>query len=153
MMSGVKTALESETHYKNTVTRANTFLANFRSLIQQKCKELVDLEKPRIELIHSSINQFVVFDMSAEMNNKYDVGNFAKLLETFNPDAESALIDKFLHDESKPFVPEIKQPKFDFVEFDKSKSNAQMDFRQINKDTMRKPTKTIAEVLSDNSLS
>jgi hypothetical protein len=34
--------------------------------------------------------------MSAEMNNKYDVGNFAKLLETFNPDQEVTLINQFL---------------------------------------------------------
>jgi hypothetical protein len=30
--------------------------------------------------------------MSAEMNNKYDIGHFAKLLETFDPDKEIKLV-------------------------------------------------------------
>jgi hypothetical protein len=41
------------------------------------------MEGPRIEQLHSSINSFVVFETSAEMNNKYDVGKFAKILESF----------------------------------------------------------------------
>jgi hypothetical protein len=44
-------------------------------------RKLRNLEEPRCEAIHSVINQFVVFEQSAEMNNKYDLGNFAKLLE------------------------------------------------------------------------
>lgn len=59
---------------------------NFRAKIKGMCDLLLQFEKPRLELIHAAINSFVVFEMSAEMNNKYDVGNFAKLLETFNPD-------------------------------------------------------------------
>lgn len=43
-------------------------------------------------MLHNAINSFVVFEMSAEMNNKYDVGNFAKLLETFDPKSEVELI-------------------------------------------------------------
>ena len=42
--------------------------------------------------------------MSAEMNNKYDVGNFAKILETFNPDSEVALVVQFL---KGSYMPEI----------------------------------------------
>lgn len=30
------------------------------------------------------------------MNNKYDIGNFAKLLERFTPDSELKMIDDFL---------------------------------------------------------
>jgi len=34
--------------------------------------------------------------MSADMINKYDVGNFVKLLETFDAKAEIELIESFL---------------------------------------------------------
>ena len=56
------------------------------------CETLTTFEQPRTEMLHNAINSFVVFEMSAEMNNKYDVGNFAKLLETFDPKAEVELI-------------------------------------------------------------
>lgn len=62
--------------------------------------------------------------MSAEMNNKYDVGNFAKLLETFNPETEVKLVTSFLKKE----VPDVGQPKFDFVEF---KPSGKLDFRSL----------------------
>ena len=35
--------------------------------------------------------------MSAEMNNKYDLGNFAKLLESFTPQQEMKTLDQFLY--------------------------------------------------------
>ena len=35
--------------------------------------------------------------MSAEMNNKYDVQNFAKLLEEFSPQQEMRTVDKHLY--------------------------------------------------------
>lgn len=60
------------------------------------CRKLRDLEEPRCEAIHSVINQFVVFEQSAEMNNKYDLGNFAKLLESFTTQHEMASIDRYL---------------------------------------------------------
>lgn len=31
------------------------------------------------------------------MNNKYDLGNFAKLLESFTPQQEMAIIDNYLY--------------------------------------------------------
>ena len=52
-----------------------------------------DLEIERCGQIHSAINQFVVFEMSAEMNNKYDAANFAKVLEEFTPQQEMKIID------------------------------------------------------------
>ena len=57
------------------------------------CLTLKTMEEPRLEQIHSSINSFVVFEMSAEMNNKYDVGKFAKILEDFSTQNELQLID------------------------------------------------------------
>ena len=35
--------------------------------------------------------------MSAEMNNKYDAANFAKVLEEFSPGQEMKLVDQFLY--------------------------------------------------------
>lgn len=85
----------------------------------------MSFERPKVELIHSAINSFVVFEMSAEMNNKYDVGNFAKILETFDPDQEQELVVQFLKGSYMPDP--INQPKFDFVEFQGS-----LDFRKID---------------------
>jgi hypothetical protein len=66
-------------------------------------------EKPRLELIHSALNSFVVFEMSAEMNNKYDIGNFAKLLEKFNFQTEIQLVNDFIKgtQDSVAYIPEI----------------------------------------------
>lgn len=76
-----------------------------------------EFERPRIELIHEAIHSFVVFETSAEMNNKYDVGNFAKLLERFTPENELKMIDGFLTGETA-FVPSVKNSKFDFVPYE-----------------------------------
>lgn len=35
--------------------------------------------------------------MSAEMNNKYDTANFAKVLEEFSPQQEMRTIDQYLY--------------------------------------------------------
>ena len=79
------------------------------------------------------------------MNNKYDVGNFAKLLETFNPEEEVEMITQFL----KKQMPEVGQPKFDFVEF---KPTGKLDFRNLTPEQVREPISNVADVLSDNSL-
>ena len=70
-------------------------------------RKLRNLEDPRCEAIHSVINQFVVFEQSAEMNNKYDLGNFAKLLEAFTPQQEMAILDNYLYGTSL----ELEDPK------------------------------------------
>lgn len=55
-----------------------------------------NFENERCESIHSAINKFVVYEMSAEMNNKYDVGNFSKLLEEYNNENEMSTINQHL---------------------------------------------------------
>lgn len=47
--------------------------------------------------------------MSAEMNNKYDIGNFAKLLEQFNSDTEIQLVNNFIKgtEDTVAYIPEI----------------------------------------------
>ena len=61
-------------------------------LLKRKTKEweseLEKWEEERCEAIHSSINQFVVFEKFVEMNNKYDVKNFAETLENFKVEDE-----------------------------------------------------------------
>ena len=52
--------------------------------MKDKIKDLQGLEEVRCEYVHSAINQFVVFEKFAEMNNKYDVKNFSDLIDTFN---------------------------------------------------------------------
>ena len=84
-MTNLMELKDCELEYKETVDTANNYLQRFRKRMLKFCREVRDLEIDRCEQLHSSINQFVVYEMSAEMNNKYDVQNFAKLLEEFSP--------------------------------------------------------------------
>mgnify|MGYP006130265101 CR=1 FL=1 len=56
--------------------------------MQKYKKKIGEFEDGRCEQIHASINQFVVFEKFAEMNNKYDVNNFSKLIDTFSKQNE-----------------------------------------------------------------
>ena len=73
---------------------ANAALKTFIENAEIYRKKLEDFEVARCEQIHSSINQFVVFEKFAEMNNKYDVNNFSKLIDDFNLDIECEEIQK-----------------------------------------------------------
>lgn len=75
---------EKKRLYENILPEANSVLKNFISNIDIYKKKLLDFEEARVEQLHSSINQFVVFEKFVEMNNKYDVGNFSKLIDDFN---------------------------------------------------------------------
>ena len=88
---------DCEVDYKETVDMANNFVQKFRKQMLKYCRQCRDLEIARCKEIHSAINQFVVFQMSAEMNNKYDAANFAKVLEEFSPGQEMKLVDQFLY--------------------------------------------------------
>lgn len=81
MINALTTLSNQETIYKITVDEANNFIQDFRREMLRAIRRLRDLEEPRCDAVHSVINQFVVFEQSAEMNNKYDLGNFSKLLE------------------------------------------------------------------------
>ena len=86
MIHSLKRAREKEVLYKETIDNANSFLSEFRSQIDSLCGQLREFEAQRCEAVHSAINKFVVYEMSAEMNNKYDVGNFSKLLDQYQND-------------------------------------------------------------------
>ena len=68
--------------------KANNALKAFMQHIKEKEDQLKGFELAKCEQIHSSINQFVVFEKFAEMNNKYDVSNFSKLIDTFDLEKE-----------------------------------------------------------------
>ena len=97
MMTLLMKLSNSEVAYKQTVDEANNFVQKFRRILLNKCRMLRNLEYSRCAQIHSSINQFVVFEMAAEMNNKYDLGNFAKILEDFTPQQEMKTVDQYLY--------------------------------------------------------
>jgi hypothetical protein len=42
------------------------------------------------------INKFVVYEKFSEMNNKYDVNNFSKILDEFNNESELQTIRESL---------------------------------------------------------
>lgn len=96
-MNNLMELKDCELEYKETVDTANNFMIKFRKKMLRLCRQIRDLEIERCLQIHSSINQFVVYEMSAEMNNKYDVQNFAKLLEEFSPQQEMRTVDKHLY--------------------------------------------------------
>lgn len=84
MQNTINISSEKKRLYENILPEANSVLKNFISNIDIYRKKLLDFEEARVEQLHSSINQFVVFEKFVEMNNKYDVGNFSKLIDDFN---------------------------------------------------------------------
>jgi predicted phosphohydrolase len=49
---------------------------------------LKKFEEDRCEAVHSAINKFVVYEKFSEMNNKYDVNNFSKILDEYKTEEE-----------------------------------------------------------------
>lgn len=88
MIQTLKKVRERESEYKESVDNSNTYLADFRKQIEELIKQQDDFEKERCEAIHAAINKFVVYEKFSEMNNKYDVNNFSKLLEEYNNESE-----------------------------------------------------------------
>lgn len=84
--------MEKKWNYEKLLPQANDYLKGFISKVDKLKNELVKFEKARCEMIHSAINQFVVFEKFAEMNNKYDVANFSKIIDTFDLDREVSII-------------------------------------------------------------
>jgi len=53
------------------------------------------------------------------MNNKYDVNNFAKLLEVYDNDKEGEAVHEFLYKGDNPFVkPVSDNPQFEFIRYE-----------------------------------
>jgi len=86
------------------------------------------LEWERVEGIHSAINKFVVYEKFAEMNNKYDVQNFSKILDEFTEDSELETICENLGiNKVKP------QPRFEFASYEAKKFDiAKLSMAQLS---------------------
>lgn len=110
MVSAIKKAKEKEVEYKEIVDNANSFVQMFRQRFQSLEKKMIVVEKERCEKVHSTINQFVVYEKFAEMNNKYDVNNFSKIIEEYNTEEELKSILQFIG---------INKCEADFDQFDK----------------------------------
>lgn len=92
----------------------------------------------------------MVFETSAEMNNKYDIQNFAKLLESFQIEKEEELVSDFLVTGDKAYLPKIKEPKFEFADY--KPASAAQDYRNLTADHLRKPAQDFSQLLEDNTL-
>ena len=80
--------------YESNIPSANINLRSFTQDLDDCKQNLTKFEEFRCEQVHSSINQFVVFEKFAEMNNKYDVKNFSKLIDEFKLENEVETIQK-----------------------------------------------------------
>lgn len=85
---------ENERDYKLVIEKANSFIAKFISKMEELTNQLKELEKARVEAVHSAINKFVVYEKFSEMNNKYDITNFSNILDEFKEEKEMETIEK-----------------------------------------------------------
>lgn len=83
MLDSIRTSELRATHYKDSLPEANEALKTFTAKVTETQAGLRKFEEARCDLIHSAINQFVVFEKFAEMNNKYDVKNFSEMIDKF----------------------------------------------------------------------
>ena len=88
MISALKNVREKESKYKESVDNSNSYLVNFKLQIEEVIKQLEGFERDRCEAVHSAINKFVVYEKLSEMNNKYDINKFSKILEEYKNDEE-----------------------------------------------------------------
>ena len=93
-----------EQDYKDFIASANDRIKDYQIKLSQVKDKLISMENERCQNIHEAVGGFVVFEKNAEMNNKYDVGNFAKLLETFDAEKEDQLVQKYLNEEHIPQI-------------------------------------------------
>ena len=84
MVISIQTAHQKETQYKNYLDEANKGLDKLSQKVSSAEECLKLFEEDRCQQCHSSINQFVVFEKYAEMNNKYDVKHFSDLIDQFD---------------------------------------------------------------------
>lgn len=88
MVIGIQTANQKELVYKNHLEAGTQGLEELTQKIKSTEEMVLQFEEQRCRQCHSSINQFVVFEKYAEMNNKYDVKNFSEIIEQFDLEAE-----------------------------------------------------------------
>lgn len=84
MLESIRNADLQGIQYKDSIPEANEAIKKFIAKVNATQEELKKFEEARCDLIHSAINQFVVFEKFAEMNNKYDVKNFSDMIDKFD---------------------------------------------------------------------
>ena len=84
MLEQIRGAGARCTQYRECIPEANEAIGVFVEKAGKAQEELKKYEEARCDLIHSAINQFVVFEKFAEMNNKYDVKNFSEMIDKFD---------------------------------------------------------------------
>jgi hypothetical protein len=80
------------------IEKANAFIGKFIAKMDELTNKLKEMERVRVEAVHSAINKFVVYEKFSEMNNKYDIGKFSTILEEFKEDKEMETIESELAD-------------------------------------------------------
>lgn len=83
MLDSIRNADLQGASYKESIPAANEAIQTFINKVNATQEEIKKFEEARCDLIHSAINQFVVFEKFAEMNNKYDVKNFSDMIDKF----------------------------------------------------------------------
>jgi hypothetical protein len=123
--------------YREMLPKATERLNEFKAKFDEQRDRMAKIEEQRCEQVHSTIGQFVVFEKSAEMNNKYEVKNFSTLIDSFKIENEMLLIKdyidvtvipKHLNTQSTIFDPEIKRDKieeatYSFAEYQPKRYN------------------------------
>ena len=143
MIQTLKKVRERESEYKESVDNANSHVVDFRKKIEDLIKQQEEFEKERSEAVHAAINKFVVYEKFAEMNNKYDVNNFSKLLEEYNNEQEIEAIRQSLANKSA-----IKVPKYEFVGFESKYFN----INNIKSEDLAPPREKISHYTNSNDV-
>lgn len=81
MVMGLQATNQKENIYKHWMELGNKGLQELSRKLKNTEDAIRKFEEDRANQCHSSINQFVVFEKYAEMNNKYDVKNFSDIIE------------------------------------------------------------------------
>ena len=96
MVKTLRDTTEKEQTYRNFLENANQNLKDLDKYCSEHIEVFKKFEAQRAEQMHSSINQFVVFEKFAEMNNKYDAKNFGDLIDSFSVEKEMQSIQKII---------------------------------------------------------
>jgi hypothetical protein len=138
IQGNLKRTREFESEYKDIVSKANTFIAKFIDKIDDFTKNIKKLEQVRVEAVHSAINKFVVYEKFSEMNNKYDIGNFSKILDEFKDDKEMEMIDQKIID---PNGVDPRTFKYSFSSY----VSDQLELEKLNFENIEPPQRTSPE--------
>lgn len=109
-----------EQDYKEFIVSANERIKEYQTKLKQVKDKLISMENERCQNIHQAVGGFVVYEKNAEMNNKYDIKNFAKLIEQFKLEEElTAIVNEVELSIPKNRLP-LKSSQFDPIYTDEN---------------------------------